>query len=65
MFHTPAKRQRSRRPKFTVVSANNHVRSTTGPDSPCVLQSYPDIPEKNEVVGPESGMIKPPYRPDD
>lgn len=65
MFHTPTQRQRCRRSKSTAVSANNHVRSTTGPDSPCVAQSYPDIRGQNEVVGADSGMIKPPERPDD
>tara|TARA_R110002124_G_scaffold159007_2_gene326206 strand:- start:13790 stop:14065 length:276 start_codon:yes stop_codon:yes gene_type:complete len=46
-------------------SANNHVdpkRVEDGSDTP---SAYPEIPSSEQIVGPDSGMIKPPKRPDD
>lgn len=46
-------------------SANNHVdpnRLEDGGDKP---SAYPTIPSSEVAVGADSGMIKPPERPDD
>ncbi len=45
--------------------ANNHIesiKSENGGDTP---STYPAIPSSEQHIGPESGMIKPPKRPDD
>lgn len=46
-------------------SANNHIesnKSENGGDKP---SAYPAIPPSGQIVGADSGMIKPPKRPDD
>lgn len=46
-------------------SANNHIeshKSENGGDKP---SAYPAIPSSDQIVGADSGMIKPPERPDD
>ena len=49
----------------TAATANNHVDSTrlgNGGDTP---SAYPESPYSEQIVGADSGMIKPPERPDD
>ena len=49
----------------TAATANNHVdpkRVEDGSDTP---SAYPEIPSSEQIVGADSGMIKPPERPDD
>jgi len=49
----------------TPPTANNHIEthnSEGGGDTP---SAYPEIPSSEQIVGAESGMIKPPERPDD
>jgi hypothetical protein len=49
----------------TPLTANNHIgsnRSENGGEKP---SAYPAIPSYDQIVGADSGMIKPPERPDD
>jgi hypothetical protein len=46
-------------------SANNHIESIDAEDGADRPSSYPSIPPSDQIVGDDSGMIKPPERPDD
>ena len=48
-----------------VASANNHIASAEAPDSKAGPLGCPVTPSHDQIVGAESGMIKPPDRPDD
>ena len=46
-------------------SANNHIASTKSENGGGKPPAYPAIPSSDQIVGADSGMIKPPERPDD
>lgn len=39
-------------------SANNHIESAAGPVGQSVPQTVPDIPTSNQIIGPDSGLIR-------
>lgn len=46
-------------------SANNHIESIKSENGGDTSSAYPEIPSSEQIVGADSGMIKPPERPDD
>lgn len=49
----------------TPPTANNHIETHNSEDGGDTPSAYPEIPSCEQIVGADSGLIKPPERPDD